>query len=281
MRGGPRAPENPYRPVWASINDVRPETETSVTLRVQAKSRSELDRFRPGQFAMLYVFGVGEAAISCCYDEADTDHLNFTVRSAGAISNALTQLKPGDMVGIRGPFGQGWPMDGVDGCDLVLMAGGVGLAPIRPVLHAVLEQQVQPVRTQLMYGARDPGDILYANKLPDWAQLGIDIQTIVDRSDAKWSGQVGLVTSLVTQADFEPKNTIAFLCGPEVMMRFSAYALVDRGVSSDRIWLSMERNMKCAIGHCGHCQFGKDFICRDGPVLRFDQIQSQLVTREI
>ncbi len=235
--------------------------------------------FAPGQFNMLYAFGVGEVAISVS-GGVDGGYVH-TVRAVGAVSSALAGLQPGAVLGLRGPFGRGWPVV-ASGGDVVIVAGGLGLAPLRPAIEAVVAQRGRHGRVVLLLGARTPADVLFPDALAQWGRVqGVELLVSVDRADASWRGHVGVVPSLVPRVAFDPANAVAMVCGPEVMMRFSATALRAAGMPDSRIYLSMERNMKCAVGLCGHCQFGPDFICKDGPVMRLDAIDARLAVREL
>lgn len=234
----------------------------------------------PVSFNMLYAFGVGEIPISICSDPA-SESLIHTVRAVGAVSRALGKLRAGDMVGVRGPFGSSWPTDQLTGLDVVVVAGGIGLAPLRGALCDFVHRRKELGALVLLYGARTPEDILYRGDLERWQKKGMEIGVTVDRAGASWTGHVGVVTSLISAARFNPQKTVAMICGPEVMIRYTVLELRKRGIAEDRILLSMERNMKCAIGLCGHCQFGPEFICRDGPVFRYDRIKPWLAIREL
>jgi NAD(P)H-flavin reductase len=236
----------------------------------------------PGQFNMLTAFGVGEAPISLSGDPAEPGRLVHTIRAVGPVSRALARLGPGDAIGLRGPFGSGWPMAEASGRDVVILAGGLGLAPLRPALHQLLAERERYGQILLLYGARSPTDILFRRELEAWRRrLDVEIEVTVDHAGPDWRGHVGVVTGLLGRAPFDPAKTIAMVCGPEIMMRFSIAALRDAGVKDEAIFLSMERNMKCAIGLCGHCQFGPVFICRDGPVFRYDRVAAMLRHKEI
>jgi NAD(P)H-flavin reductase len=238
--------------------------------------------FAPGQFNMLTVFGVGEVPISLSGDPLEHDRLVHTVRSVGAVSQALTRFGPGDIIGLRGPFGTGWPMAETVGRDVVLVAGGLGLAPLRPVLYRLLAERGRYGKIVLLYGTRSPRDILFRRQLEAWRRrLDIEIEVTVDHAVGDWHGEVGVVTRLIARAAFDPMHAIAMVCGPEVMMRFAIAALRDARIAAEAIYLSMERNMKCAVGLCGHCQLGPVFLCRDGPVFRYDRMQSLLRLKEI
>lgn len=273
----PETLADPMRPRVARIEMARAEMPGVTTLAFNGGGTAS----SPGQFYMLYAFGVGEAAISVSGDPTIPNRQVHTIRRAGAISNALAALGPGDSLGVRGPFGHGWPMEDIEDQDLVIMAGGLGLAPLRPAILRALRSDGRARRVILLYGARNPDLILYRTELDDWIRCGAEVHVTVDSAGADWPGRVGLVTHLVSRAGIVPDRTVAFVCGPEVMMRFSAQALSDLGVCPDRIWMSMERNMKCAIGHCGHCQFGADYVCKEGPVFRYDRVRGRLMVREI
>lgn len=230
-------------------------------------------RFQPGQFTMLYVFGVGEVPISISGDPADTAKLVHTIRAVGSVSTALCALKPGDTVGVRGPFGTPWPVEAAHGSDILFVAGGVGLAPLRPAIYQALAQREKFGKFAIFYGARTPQDILYAKELQTWrGRFDINVHVTVDRAAEAWNGRVGVVTQPVKQGRYDGEQAVAFTCGPEVMMRYVVQTLNERGVTDDRLYVSLERNMKCAVGFCGHCQFGPTFVCKDGPVFRFDRI---------
>ncbi|TVR99999.1 MAG: Ni/Fe hydrogenase subunit gamma [Rhodospirillales bacterium] len=238
--------------------------------------------FQPGQFTMLYLFGVGEVAISVSGDPDRPERLVQTIRAVGPVTRAMTALKPGAVVGVRGPFGRPWPCAEIEGRDVVVVAGGVGLAPLRPAILHVLARRGQYGKVALLCGARTPKDILFRRDLRRWGgRLDTSVAVTVDRASAGWHGQVGVVTKLIGHAPFDPEEAAALVCGPEIMIRYTVQALNDRGVSLDRIYVSMERNMKCAVGFCGHCQFGGSFVCRDGPVFRFDRIADRFAVREL
>jgi NAD(P)H-flavin reductase len=237
--------------------------------------------FRPGQFNMLYVFGVGEAAISLSGDASDTGTLVHTIRAVGSVTDALGRLQAGDALGLRGPFGSAWPLEAARGHDVIMVAGGIGLPPLRPVIYHLLRHRGDYGRIILLYGARTPADLVYDSEVKAWQERD-DFQVLVtvDRADPSWPGSVGLVTDLIPRSVFAPERAIGLLCGPEVMMRFTIRDLLKRGVPEDCLFLSLERNMQCAVGFCGHCQFGPEFVCMDGPVFRYDRIKSFWSVRE-
>jgi NAD(P)H-flavin reductase len=251
------------------------------TLELEAE-QGEIVRCQPGQFNMLTAFGVGEVAISLSGDPAASGRLVHTIRAVGPVSSALTALHPGDCVGIRGPFGKGWPVAEAAGRDIVIVAGGLGLAPLRPALYCLLAERARYGRLALLYGTRSPEDILFSQELENWRRrLDIEIEVTVDHADSAWRGHVGVVTTLISRIAFDPCRALAWVCGPEVMMRFALGTLRDAGVPDQGLYLSMERNMKCAAGFCGHCQFGPLFVCRDGPVFRFDRLRGLLASKEL
>ncbi|MFN4217858.1 MAG: FAD/NAD(P)-binding protein [Candidatus Bipolaricaulia bacterium] len=239
--------------------------------------------FAPGQFNMLYLFGMGEVPISISGDPAHPDIVVHTVRAVGTVTKALCRLKRGEVVGVRGPFGSSWPMTEAVGNDLVIVAGGVGLAPLRPAIYHILGHRGEYGRVVLLYGARTPKDMLYTRELAEWrGRFDMQVEVTVDAAKPEeWRGNVGVVTMLIPKASFDPFHTTALVCGPEIMMRFTIVELQKCGLRDDQIYISMERNMKCAIGLCGHCQYGPNFICKDGPVFRFDRVKAIFGKREI
>jgi NAD(P)H-flavin reductase len=272
---------DPFMPQVYQVDGVRRELPDTVTLELKPVSGSR-PSFEPGQFNMLYAFGVGEIPISMSGNRSDEGRFVHTVRDVGAVSGAIARLEAGATIGVRGPFGTSWPVTAAEGADVVIVAGGLGLAPLRPAIYDILANRRCYGRITLLIGSRNPKGILYRRELEEWRQrLDIEIEVTVDHADADWRGNVGVVPALIPRAAFDPEETVALVCGPEVMMRFTVGALRDAGVSSDRVFLSMERNMKCAIGLCGHCQFGPAFICKDGPVMRYDKIAEIFAVREL
>ena len=268
-------------PVPVRVRAVENEIADVVTLRLEGAAPR--GAFAPGQFNMLYAFGVGEAAISVSGDPAAPDTMH-TVRALGAVTRALCALAPGQVVGVRGPFGQPWPVDVAAGGDLLPIAGGLGLAPLRPVVYHALRHRDRYRRVVVLVGARSPADLLFGDELSAWKgdpASGLEVQVIVDRAGADWKGRVGVVTELIAEAVRDPGSTFAFICGPEAMMRFSVRPLARAGIPDERIFVSMERNMKCAAGFCGHCQLGPLFLCKDGPVFPFERVRPWFYMREI
>jgi NAD(P)H-flavin reductase len=264
----------------ARVARARRETHDTVTLALTAAD-GRVPPFAPGQFNMLYAFGVGEVPISISGDPGAPDRLLHTIRAVGPVTRALCGLRAGGMLGVRGPFGAAWPIDAARGRDLVIVAGGIGLAPLRPALLAVASDRSAYERVTLVYGARTPDDLLYRGELSRWrSRLDLDVAVTVDRAIGAWHGHVGVVTTLLARAAFDPASAVAFLCGPEVMMRFAALELRRRGVADARLHVSLERNMRCGLGHCGHCQLGPFFVCKDGPVFRLEAVRPWLDVEE-
>lgn len=238
--------------------------------------------FEAGQFNMLYAFGVGEVAISISGDPAKPETLTHTIRGVGAVTQALRALRPGETIGVRGPYGVGWPMREGETKDVILVAGGIGLAPLRPALYHLLNHRDRYQGVVLTSGFRSPSDILYEDEIREWrSRFDLEIELTVDNADPRWRGAVGVVTKLIPRMPFDPYKAVAMVCGPEIMMRFTVAALEKRGVERSAIFVSMERNMKCAIGFCGHCQLGPSFICKDGPVFAYDSIGHLLTIEEV
>ena len=270
---GPMAPR-PFRVVRR-----RRETADTWTLALDPVEGPPLE-FVPGQFTMLYAFGIGEVPISICGERGGP--LVHTVRAVGAVTEAICASKPGSVLGVRGPFGRGWPVDEALGMDLVLVAGGIGLPPLRPTLNEALRRREKYGDVVVLYGSRTPADLVYRREVERWrSRFDVGVDVTVDRGEDGWRGNVGVVPKLIATARFDPAAALAMICGPEIMMRFAAEALLDRGVLRDRIWVSMERDMKCGLGWCGHCQLGPTLICRDGPVYRWDEIAPLMEVREL
>jgi NAD(P)H-flavin reductase len=259
------------------------EMHQTWTIELEPLAQAQGDQsFAPGQFAMLYVFGVGEVPISCSGDPARPGRPVHTVRAVGAVTQALGALRRGDIVGVRGPFGSQWPLAEALGHDVVLVAGGIGLAPLRPALYALLANRKRYGRVALLYGSRTPQDLLYRRDLERWrGRFDLQVEVTVDSAREGWYGHVGVVTALIPRLPLDPMSTTAMICGPEIMMRFTVQEFLKRGVAPEHLFLSLERNMQCAVGLCGHCQFGPAFICKDGPVLRYDRIQPFFSKREV
>ncbi|WP_436714418.1 FAD/NAD(P)-binding protein [Roseiconus lacunae] len=265
----------PWTTASARITNVQDETPGVQTYRIELSEPGDRSTYKakPGQFNMLYLPGVGESAISLSHLPSPGAPLVHTVRAVGNVTQTLARFSVGDSLGVRGPFGSHWPIESVGGKDLILVAGGIGLAPLRSVIDFIRSNRGDFGRVCLLMGARTPADLLYQDEYAAWQSDDIDVQTTVDRAPSDWQGHVGVVTLLVNRVGIvRPDRTMLFCCGPEVMMTYAIRAVRERGVPRTNLWLSVERNMNCAIGHCGHCQLGPHLICKDGPVLRYDQV---------
>jgi len=264
------------------IRNVAKETPDTFTLKLTPESGSDGSTFQPGQFSMLWVFGVGELPISISGDPSEKGQLVYTVRSVGQATNALVTHAVGDGVGVRGPFGTGWPIEAARGRDVIIVAGGIGLAPLRPVIYEVLNHRRDYGRLVVLYGARSPRDLLYRKEMTAWSrQRETQVLVTVDYGGMSWHGHVGVVTTLFKYARLKPTRSVAMVCGPEIMMRFVTRELESHGLSRNDIYLSMERNMKCAVGFCGHCQYGPHFICKEGPVFPYERLKPLLDKYEL
>jgi NAD(P)H-flavin reductase len=273
--------DDPMLPRVARVRRRHRDAPQVWTLEMEPEGDS-IAGFAAGQFNMLTAFGVGEVPISASGDPAEPGRLLHTIRAVGPVSSALARLEAGAVLGIRGPFGAGWPMSEAAGRDVVIVAGGLGLAPLRPALYRLLAERARYGRIVVLYGTRSPEEILFRREIEGWRRrLDIDIEVTVDHATSGWHGHVGVVTALLARADLDPHQSLALVCGPEIMMRFAAAALAEAGVPDEAIWLSIERNMKCGIGHCGHCQLGPVLVCRDGPVLRYDRLRPLLAVKEL
>ena len=264
---------SPYR-----VTGKLQELEDTWTLELEPAGDG-IGEFSPGQFSMLYAFGSGEVPISV--SSLAGGPLTHTVRAVGAATRAICACEPGDQLGVRGPFGNSWPLEEARGGDVVVVAGGIGLAPLRPAIEHLVANRDDYRAVAILYGARSPDEMLFFGALQGWREHGIDVKYTVDTASGEWDARVGLVTKLIPIAGFEGHRTTAMVCGPEVMMRFVSTALQDRGVPTGSIHVSLERNMKCAIGHCGHCQLAHRFVCKDGPVFPVGRIGTLLGVREL
>lgn len=256
--------------------------ENHDTFTIEMGSEEGGERFAPGQFSMLYVYGVGELPISISGDPYETGKLVYTVRSVGKATNSLVNRQPGEVVGVRGPFGTSWPLEEARGKDVLIVAGGIGLAPLRPAIHHILRNRDDYVRLMVLYGARSPKDLLYRKQLNEWGKMpDTQVLTTVDYGGVNWRGYVGVVTTLFRYVRLHPGRTTAMICGPEIMMRYVIRELEKRGLPESDVYLSMERNMKCAVGFCGHCQLGPYFVCKDGPIFPYTTMRPWLDKHEL
>jgi NAD(P)H-flavin reductase len=262
-------------PAWAEVVRNTPEAEGVSTLAFRFLDPELQQRYRwePGQFNMLYVPGYGEAAISMSSDVDSSEGLVIhTIRQAGSVTKAVSRLKVGDVVGLRGPFGTSWPLKTIQGMDVVIACGGIGLPPLRGALYSIMRQRDLYGKVILLYGARTPADLIYPSEYETWQKAGIDVQATVDRGDETWTGRVGVVPMMFYNVRLDPHNSTVLACGPEIMMRFVIYEALARRIPAEHIFVSYERNMKCGQGFCGHCQMGPYFICKDGPIFPFNRL---------
>jgi NAD(P)H-flavin reductase len=268
-----------FVPVPFRVAERRRDTADTWTLTLEPEGGGFA--VAPGQFVMVYAFGVGEVPISVSGPpERPGEPVVLTVRDVGAVTHAICTSEPGSVLGVRGPLGTSWPIEAAEGGDVLVVAGGIGLAPLRPVVLHTLSHRDSYQNAWVLYGARTPQDLLYRDELEAWRyELGVDVT--VDAADSSWTGGVGVVPELITRADFRPEAVSAFVCGPEVMIHYAVEALQARGVPDDRIFLSLERDMRCGVGLCGHCQLGPTLICRDGPVYSQAEVARLMEVREL
>lgn len=267
------------RPMSALVEDFIQESATIFTLRLRLVDPDERAsyRFSPGQFNMLYLFGVGEVPISIVSDPTDDEVIDHTIRIVGRVTKGLAQLKQGDRVGLRGPFGRGWPLELAEHKDLVIVTGGLGCAPVVAAINYALKRRNLYRRLSIVQGVKHSNDLIWQAMYERWRSLdGVEVLLAADESGPAWPFHTGRITELLDQLSVDPDNAIAMLCGPEGMMHAAAERLLELGVPENDLYLSLERNMQCASGHCGHCQFGADFICKDGPVFSYPDIRDRL-----
>jgi NAD(P)H-flavin reductase len=280
--GHPNA-ANPWMPYVATIQDVHPEVRgiNTYAFEFDDVSIAESYEFLPGQFNMLYLPGIGESAISISSNPAEPGTLLHTIRVAGNVTTALSKRQVGDRIALRGPFGSSWPLDACRGSDVVIACGGLGLPPLRPLIYAIMNERDQFGRVYLLYGARTPDDLLFTDEYDQWRAADIEVEVTVDIGDDQWRGNIGVVPVLFYRLRLDAERTRVLTCGPEVMMRFVIFEALARRVQPDDIYLSMERNMSCALGFCGHCQLGPMFVCKDGPVFTYRQMEPYLHVEDL
>jgi len=276
-------PKEPMQPYWAEITDIQPETRGIATYRLRFIDPAVREgySFKPGQFNMLYLPGYGESATSISSDPENLETIAHTIRFTGNVTKSIARLKVGDEIGVRGPFGSYWPIDQYKGADLILGTGGIGIPPLRPIIYHAMRHREDFNRVIVLYGARTPEDLQFKDEYAVWENAGIETMITVDRADESWQGQVGVVPILFYQLRMDPRNSVIMTCGPEIMIRFVVYEALARRVPTDRIYVSLERNMKCGLGQCGHCQLGPFFICKDGPVFSFKQLEPYYNVEEL
>jgi len=267
---------NPYVIHAATIVDKIREAEGIDTYRlcfVDEQVRRSF-RFAAGQFNMVYLFGVGEVAISIVSDPDEPQCLDHTIRVVGRVTKAIARLQPGDELGIRGPFGQGWPLlDAAQGKEVVIVTGGLGCAPVVGAIEYIFRRRTQYGSVKILHGVKTPHDLLYRERFDAWRrQPDTEVLLTSDQPDKTWCYHIGVVTELFEQVRVDPARTIVLMCGPEIMMRLGVPILMQRGIPATAIYVSLERHMECGIGLCGHCQMGPYFLCKDGPVMRYDRV---------
>ncbi|MCC9608345.1 FAD/NAD(P)-binding protein [Blastopirellula sp. JC732] len=271
---------NPWLPRMFRIAEIIAEIPSVRTFRLAPES-DETPDFLPGQFNMVYLPGYGEAAISISSGSHELRQMDHTIRAVGDVTKAIMRLGPGDQVGIRGPFGNPWPVARLRGKDVLLVAGGIGLAPLRPVIEYLLQNRREFGELKLIYGAKTPEELLYQRQFPAWAIAGLEMEVTVDRGTSAWKGHIGVVTELMRPLHGAKGKTTILTCGPEIMMRFVAREAINLGYDAGEIYVSLERNMKCAMGMCGVCQFGREFICKDGPIFPFPRVASLMQLEDL
>jgi NAD(P)H-flavin reductase len=273
-----------WMPVSARILAVREENfnTRTYTLQFVDEELRKMYRFAPGQFNMVYVPGIGEAAISISSDPNCTDTLDHTIRLVGSVTRGVDRLKTNALVGLRGPFGRGWPLQTMEGKDVVIVAGGIGLAPLRPVVYWLLQRRDHYRRVVLLYGCRTPEDRVFANELEQWdTDRSIQVLVTVDNATGAWAGPVGVVTSLLRRIKVNAERTVVLVCGPKVLNHVAAWNFLQLHVPPENVYVSLERNMNCGFGRCGHCQYGAKFMCKDGPVFCFSEVADVFGKEEI
>ena len=277
-------PSTPWVPTLARIVDRRKETSNTTTYKLEIVDKELRSRFRflPGQFNMLYVFGVGEAAISISSDPDDTSTIAHTIRHVGSVTFAINNLQVGDTLGLRGPFGSNWPLHDCRGRDILLVSGGIGIAPLRPAVYQILKNRSDYGRFILLFGTRAEQDMLFKDEVKEWTQRkDFQVMTTVDYPDSEWVGPVGVVTNLLRRVRLDAGRTSVFVCGPRVMNRAAAHSFLSHHVPEEHIFVSLERNMQCGVGRCGHCQYGPKFVCKDGPVFSYAEVRELFGKAEV
>lgn len=265
---------NPYLPNLAKITKIKEETPDTRSFRLEVEGAGGLE-FTPGQFVEVSAFGYGEAPFSISSSPLEKDFIEVTVRRVGNVTRALFNMKEGDIVGVRGPFGRGWPVEEMRGQSLLMIGGGIGIAPLRPLVEYAIARQDSFGDVMLLYGARTPKDIVYKEELEKWREH-IDVRLTVDVGDETWRGRTGVVTVLLDDVEVDPRETYSVQCGPPIMIYFVTRRLVEMGFPDGRILFSLERLMKCGMGFCGHCMIGGKYVCRDGPVFKYSEVKELL-----
>lgn len=267
---------NHYLPLGAEVIENRRETQDIFTLRLRFNDADihHSYSFKPGQFNMLYALNVGEVPISIVSDPHKDELLDHTIRAVGRVTKVMQTLKPGEQIGIRGPYGSHWPMDQIHSQDILIITGGLGCAPVVSVINYIMQRRKDFGRLVIMQGVKHSHDLIWKNQYEQWAEIdNTQIALAANQTSPGWAWSSGHVTDLFDEVCFNPSNSIAMLCGPEIMMSATIRELLQRGLAEEQIWLTMERNMQCALGHCGHCQHGSQFVCKDGPVFNYPRVK--------
>jgi len=260
-----------YRPTEATVEDIILETSTIKTFVLKPKEDFE---FKTGQFIELTLPGIGEAPFTPSSDPNVKDKIDVTIMNVGRVTSLLHSISKNISLGMRGPYGKGYPLDNFIGKDVLIVGGGVGLAPLRSLLFTLFSGIDKYNKVVLRYGARTPNDIMYKESLPHWSRRKrVDVVTTVDVGDSSWKGNVGLVTTILKDLPVDLKKAVSVVCGPPIMMKFVTLKLLDLGFKPSDIYLSMEKNMSCGLGKCGHCRIGRYYVCRDGPVFTYEQLK--------
>jgi NAD(P)H-flavin reductase len=273
-----------WMPLPARVLDIKGENFNTYTIRLRIEDEAARNAYRwaPGQFNMLYVPGVGEAAISISSDPEKPAELEHTIRVVGSVTRAIKRTGAGGIIGLRGPFGTSWPTDGIKEKNVVMVAGGIGLAPIRPMIYWLLHHPDHCKRVVLLYGCRSPEDRVFAPELEEWElNSTLDVLVTVDNATGNWTGPVGVVTHLLRRVRVDAEHTTVMVCGPKILNRAASWQFLQLHVRPEQVYVSLERNMNCGFGQCGHCQYGSKFVCRDGPVFRFSDIAHIFAKEEI
>lgn len=262
---------NLYQPINSEIVDIIDESPTIKSFVVVTEGQFE---FKTGQFVELTLPGEGEAPFTPSSSPADTEKMEITIMKAGRVTALLHESKKGQKIGIRGPYGRGYPVDEYVGKDVYIVGGGVGLAPIRSLFLTLVDRIADFKSVVCRFGAKTPDDFIYKNTLfGSWQNIdGVDLKLTVDQADGNWNGMVGVVTKILDRNDVDIKNAVGVVCGPPIMMKFATLKLLEFGFAPKDIYLSMEKNMSCGVGKCGHCMLGKYYVCKDGPVFTYEQI---------
>ncbi|MCW8386249.1 FAD/NAD(P)-binding protein [Fluoribacter dumoffii] len=267
---------DPYLPLEALIVDKIEESATIFTLHLRFLDPQHHQQFLfyPGQFNMLYLYGVGEVAISIVSDPEQKEILTHTIRAIGRVTKALQKLKPGERIGVRGPFGRGWPLEQAKNKDVIVLTGGLGCAPSVSIIEYILARREQYGKLSILQGVKHSDDFIFRKQYDIWKKSpNTIIHIAADQAGPKWPWSVGYVTDMIDKLHLNPVNSIVMMCGPEMMMNTAVKVFKQKGMAEDSLYLSMERNMECGIGQCGHCQYGGLFICKDGPVFAYSEIK--------